>query len=203
VVNVEGTAAVPARGELGRRRAVALMSAVAFGLLAGAQAPDTVLAAKLRGKDPAKAGRQKSKEKNKKKRKKNGKSGTKTSGTGEEIVQEAQKHKGSKYVMGGASPKGFDCSGFVWFVYQKVTGMDIGRTVEAQWDLGSSVSRGQLSQGDVVFFKNTFERGLSHCGISLGGTQFIHAENEGTGVVISDLGSGYYDEHYAGARRLV
>jgi cell wall-associated NlpC family hydrolase len=105
--------------------------------------------------------------------------------------------------MGGASPKGFDCSGFVWFVYQKVTGMDLGRTVEAQWDQGSSVSRGQLSPGDVVFFKNTFGRGLSHDGISLGGTQFIHAENEGTGVVISDLSSGYYDEHYAGARRLV
>jgi cell wall-associated NlpC family hydrolase len=200
VVSVEGTAAITARGELGRRQAVALMSAVAIGLLGGAPAPDNVQAAKLRSKDPTRAGRQKNK---KKKKEKNGKTGQKTSGAGNEIVQEAQKHKGSDYVMGGASPKGFDCSGFVWFVYQKVTGMDLGRTVEAQWDQGSSVSRGQLSPGDVVFFKNTFGRGLSHDGISLGGTQFIHAENEGTGVVISDLSSGYYDEHYAGARRLV
>ena len=57
--------------------------------------------------------------------------------------------------------------------------------------------------GDIVFFKNTGEKGLSHCGIFIKKNKFIHAENEKTGVVISTLSSGYYKDHYAGARRIV
>jgi cell wall-associated NlpC family hydrolase len=141
--------------------------------------------------------------KDEKKKKKKSHDKQKSSGSAQEVVKEAQKYKGAKYKMGGASPKGFDCSGFTWYVYQKATGMDIGRTVKDQWDQGHSVSKGSLNPGDVVFFKNTFDHGLSHCGISLGGNKFIHAENEDTGVVISDLDSDYYTDHYAGARRLV
>lgn len=115
----------------------------------------------------------------------------------------AQKYKGAKYTWGGASPKGFDCSGFTWYVYQKATGMDITRGVEEQWKFGRSVGRGEWQPGDIVFFENTFERGLSHCGIYLSGSKFIHAENEQTGVIISSLDSDYYSQHYAGARRLV
>jgi cell wall-associated NlpC family hydrolase len=140
-------------------------------------------------------------EKDKKKKKSNDKQNS--SGSAQDVVKEAQKYKGTKYVMGGESPRGFDCSGFTWYVYQKVTGMDIGRTVKAQWSQGHSVSKGSVNPGDIVFFKNTFEHGLSHCGISLGGNKFIHAENEDTGVVISELDSDYYTDHYAGARRLV
>jgi cell wall-associated NlpC family hydrolase len=139
--------------------------------------------------------------KDKKKKKSHDKQ--KSSGSAQAVVNEAQKYKGAKYKMGGESPKGFDCSGFTWYVYQKATGMDIGRTVKDQWAQGHSVSRGSVNEGDIVFFKNTFEHGLSHCGISLGGSRFIHAENENTGVVISDLNSDYYDDHYAGARRLL
>jgi len=137
------------------------------------------------------------------KKKKDSKNKQKSSGSAQDVVKEAQKYKGSKYVMGGESPKGFDCSGFTWYVYQKVTGMDIGRTVPDQWGHGHSVSQGSISPGDLVFFKNTFEKGLSHVGISLGGNKFINAENEDTGVVISDLDSDYYTQHYAGARRLL
>lgn len=137
------------------------------------------------------------------KKKKKSKDKQKSSGSAQDVVKEAQKYKGAKYKMGGESPKGFDCSGFTWYVYQKVTGMDIGRTVQDQWGHGHSVSKGSVNPGDIVFFKNTFEHGLSHCGISLGGTKFIHAENEDTGVVISDLNSDYYTDHYAGARRLL
>ena len=54
----------------------------------------------------------------------------------------------------------------------------------------------------MVFFKNTYDRGLSHVGIYLDNNRFIHAENERTGVVISDIDSPYYADHYAGARRL-
>ena len=115
----------------------------------------------------------------------------------------AQKYEGAKYTWGGASPKGFDCSGFTWYVYQKATGMDITRGVEEQWQFGQSIGHGEWQAGDIVFFENTFKRGLSHVGIYINGNKFIHAENEQTGVIISTLDSDYYSDHYAGARRLL
>lgn len=172
-------------GRLNRRRLVATVIVPGVSLIVAGAASDVAA------------------RKSDKKKKKNSKDKQNSSGSGQAIVKEAQKYKGAKYRMGGESPKGFDCSGFTWYVYQKVTGKDIGRTVKAQWSQGSSVSKGSISPGDIVFFKNTFEHGLSHCGISLGGNKFIHAENENTGVVISDLDSDYYSDHYAGARRLV
>jgi cell wall-associated NlpC family hydrolase len=123
--------------------------------------------------------------------------------SGREVVRVAKKYEGARYKSGGASPKGFDCSGFTWYVYKKATGKDISRGVEEQWKHGRSVGRGKWSPGDLVFFENTFERGLSHVGIFFKGNDFIHAENERTGVVISSLDSDYYSKHYAGARRLV
>jgi cell wall-associated NlpC family hydrolase len=125
------------------------------------------------------------------------------SGSGRKVVREARKYKGAKYKLGGASPKGFDCSGFTWYVYKKAAGMNITRGVEEQWHRGHSVARGKWRPGDLVFFKNTFERGLSHVGIYISRDKFIHAENEKTGVVISSLESEYYSKHYAGARRLL
>jgi cell wall-associated NlpC family hydrolase len=122
---------------------------------------------------------------------------------GREVVRVAKKYKGARYKWGGASPKGFDCSGFTWYVYRKATGKDITRGVEQQWRQGNSVGRGKWRPGDLVFFENTFERGLSHVGIYIRGDDFIHAENEKTGVVISSLDSDYYRKHYAGARRLL
>ena len=144
------------------------------------------------------------KEKSKKRKKKDkGKNKQGASSSGREVVRVAQKYEGSKYVWGGASPKGFDCSGFTWYVYQKATGMDITRGVEEQWQRGNSVGRGAWQPGDIVFFENTFKRGLSHVGIYMSGDKFIHAENEQTGVIISSLESDYYSQHYAGARRLL
>ena len=120
-----------------------------------------------------------------------------------EVVRVAKKYKGARYKSGGASPKGFDCSGFTWYVYKKATAEDITRGVEEQWKRGRSVGRGKWRPGDLVFFENTFERGLSHVGIFIKGNDFIHAENETTGVVFSSLDSDYYSKHYAGARRLI
>ena len=125
------------------------------------------------------------------------------SGSGRKVVHVAQRYEGARYKWGGASPKGFDCSGFTWYVYQKATDMDIGRDVEEQWHHGHSVAHGKWQPGDLVFFKNTFERGLSHVGIFTRKDEFIHAENEKTGVVTSSLESDYYSKHYAGARRLL
>jgi cell wall-associated NlpC family hydrolase len=125
------------------------------------------------------------------------------SGSGRKVVRVARKYKGAKYKSGGASPNGFDCSGFTWYVYKKAADMDISRGVEEQWRRGRSVARGKLQPGDLVFFKNTFERGLSHVGIYIRGDKFIHAANEKTGVIISRLESEYYSKHFAGARRFL
>ena len=72
----------------------------------------------------------------------------------------------------------------------------------AQWDKGKNVKKSKLKPGDLVFFKNTDGKGLTHVGICLGGGKFIHAENEKTGVVVTPLSSSYYTDHWAGARRI-
>jgi peptidoglycan DL-endopeptidase CwlO len=174
-----------------RRDAIGLAILAALGLTSSDAGRRNVVAAK--------------KDKKQKKRKKKDKSGNKqgASSSGREVVRVAQKYKGAKYTWGGASPKGFDCSGFTWYVYQKATGMDITRGVEEQWQHGRSVGHGEWKPGDMVFFENTYKRGLSHVGIYMSGDNFIHAENEQTGVVISSLDSDYYSQRYAGARRLL
>ena len=151
----------------------------------------------------ADAAKKAKKGKKKEKKDKKGKDKQGASSSGREVVRVAQKYKGAKYTWGGASPKGFDCSGFTWYCYEKATGMDITRGVDEQWQLGRAVGHGEWQPGDLVFFENTFERGLSHVGIYVSGNNFIHAENEQTGVVITSVDSEYYSKHYAGARRLL
>jgi cell wall-associated NlpC family hydrolase len=198
MADAEGYDITPGDVALPRRRAIALLGAAPLAAVAVLRGGCGAEAAKQSRKNGKKDRKGKGKGKNKGKGKKQN-----ASGSAADVVQTAKKHKGATYVWGGASPKGFDCSGFTWYCFQKAAGMDIGRTEEEQWKRGNSVGKGDLKPGDLVFFKNTFERGLSHVGISLGGARFIHAENEGTGVVISNLGSGYYDDHYAGGRRLL
>ena len=175
-----------------RRGALGLGIAAVFALL-----PDADAAKRPDRRKKRKAGKKDKKGKKRRNKKQQ------ASGNGRDVVRVAKKYKGAKYKWGGASPKGFDCSGFTWYVYQKATGLDITRGVQEQWNRGQSVGKNDWKPGDIVFFKNTFERGLSHNGIYIGGDDFIHAENERTGVVISSLKSDYYSDHYAGARRLV
>lgn len=183
---------------LDRRRALLLAAGMGLGSLFGTSTADLADAAR-KGKNKKRKNPRKSKKRKGKKSKKKGQS---AGGKGKKVVKEALKHKGAKYKWGGASPKGFDCSGFTWYVFDRAAGKEIGRTVKAQYKHGKKVKNNSWKAGDVVFFKNTFEKGLSHCGIYIGGKEFIHAENERTGVVISNLGSGYYKDHYAGARRI-
>ena len=129
--------------------------------------------------------------------------GQEAAGTdGRRIARTALRYKGAPYKWGGNSPRGFDCSGFTQFVVRKAIGLDISLTVRGQWKFGSRVAKGRWRPGDLVFFENTFERGLSHVGIYLRDNRFIHAENERTGVVIDDIRSDYYASRYYGARRL-
>ena len=121
--------------------------------------------------------------------------------TGSEILAEAQKYLGCPYRSGGASPSGFDCSGFVYYVLKQL-GLSPYRTPAEQMKMGSSVGKDSLKAGDLVFFKGTNSSGISHVGIYAGSGQFIHAPKSRSAVSYSDLSSGYWAEHYYGARRV-
>jgi cell wall-associated NlpC family hydrolase len=123
--------------------------------------------------------------------------------SGSDIARFARRFEGERYVWAGNNPKqGFDCSGFTMFVVKRTLGTDITQSVAQQWRHGKRVQSGDWKPGDLVFFRNTSDRGLSHVGIFLRDRRFIHAEHENTGVVITDILSDYYRKHYAGAKRL-
>ena len=121
--------------------------------------------------------------------------------TGAQILAEARKYLGTRYVYGGASPSGFDCSGFVYYVLKQM-GFSPYRTPADQYRMGTSVTKANLQPGDIVFFANTYASGISHVGIYAGNGQFIHAPNSRSTVSYSDLTSGYWAQHYYGARRM-
>jgi cell wall-associated NlpC family hydrolase len=124
------------------------------------------------------------------------------SATGEAIANYAMQYLGYPYVWATHGPSSFDCSGFTYWVVLNTLGIDIGTGLWTQVSAGTSVSQSDLQPGDLVFFQNTYEWGLSHVGIYIGNGQFIHAENESTGVVISSLSSSYYSSRWYGAVRL-
>lgn len=129
-----------------------------------------------------------------------GSSGANISGAA--IVAEAQKYLGAPYVAGGASPSGFDCSGFVYYVLKSL-GMSVSRTPAAQFvNIGTSVSKDNLQPGDLVFFITSSSGNVSHVGIYTGSGQFIHAPNSRSTVSYSDLTTGYWSQHYYGAKRV-
>jgi cell wall-associated NlpC family hydrolase len=116
---------------------------------------------------------------------------------GERAVKFARRLLGVPYRYGGTSPRsGFDCSGFVRFVYEHF-GRTLPHSSYAQFGFGRRVSRGALRPGDLVFFD-----GVGHVGMYIGGGRFIHAPHTGTRVSIAPL-AGWYSARYDGARRLV
>ena len=132
------------------------------------------------------------------------KESTTSASSGSGIVDTAMQHLGTRYVYGGASPKGFDCSGFTMYVYSQ-HGYSLPHTATGQWQsgLGSRVySIGELQPGDLVFFNDPSRnagKACSHAGIYVGGGQFIHSSSSrSNGVIISDLTSGYYNTYFVG-----
>jgi cell wall-associated NlpC family hydrolase len=111
------------------------------------------------------------------------------------VVGIAMRYLGVPYVWGGSTPRGFDCSGFVAYVFAQI-GVSLPHSSYAMYGMGTPVSISQLQPGDLVFFT-----GASHMGIYIGGGQFIHAPHTGDVVKISSL-SGYYSSNFAGARRI-
>lgn len=124
-----------------------------------------------------------------------------SSGSGSALVNYAMQYVGYPYVWAGEGPYGFDCSGFTMYVVQNVMGKNITHDMAVQINMGTPVGRGSLQPGDLIFFQNTFKFGLSHVGIYIGNGQFVHAENEQTGVRVSDLNSDYYSSRWYGAVR--
>ncbi|MCL6573393.1 MAG: LysM peptidoglycan-binding domain-containing protein [Bacillus sp. (in: Bacteria)] len=112
-------------------------------------------------------------------------------------VAEAKKLIGIPYVWGGSTTAGFDCSGFIYYVANQA-GLKIGRT-NADGYYNRTFYVDQPKAGDLVFFENTYKKGISHVGIYLGDNQFIHA-NDG-GVMISNLSSAYYQKHFSAFKR--
>lgn len=113
------------------------------------------------------------------------------------VVGIAMRYLGIPYLWGGSSPAtGFDCSGFVMYVFAQV-GVSLPHSTYAMWGMGVSVSSDQLQAGDLVFFN-----GLGHMGIYIGNGQFIHSPHTGDVVKISPM-TGWYSSTYVGARRIL
>ena len=117
------------------------------------------------------------------------------------IVSTAKQYIGVPYVWGGSTPNGFDCSGFVQYVFRQ-HGISLPRTTTEQYQIGTYVTKSKLQVGDLVFLQNTYREGISHVGIYVGDGKMIHASSS-KGVVISDLSTSYYVNHYYGARRIL
>lgn len=125
-----------------------------------------------------------------------------SSAAGDQIVSFARQYLGYRYVYGGTTPStGFDCSGFIYYIY-KSCGYSISRSLSAQANTGTAVSKSELQAGDIVFFNNTSSGALGHVGIYIGNGTMIHAANSKRGVVTDTINSGYYNTYYYTARRI-
>ncbi|MBI4505847.1 MAG: LysM peptidoglycan-binding domain-containing protein [Chloroflexi bacterium] len=123
------------------------------------------------------------------------------SAVGGSVVAYARQFVGYPYVFGGTTPRGFDCSGFVWYVFRNMD-RPIPRDLYGQWQSGAPVSYANLAPGDIVFFSNTYMPGLSHNGIYIGGGLFVNAQSESYGVRITSMAEAYWAKRYSGARRV-
>jgi len=116
------------------------------------------------------------------------------------VVRTALRYLGTPYVLGGVTPDGFDCSGFVWYVY-RAHGVMLPRNVAKQAAVGRHVGRGDIQAGDLVFFSTTAP-GVTHVGLATSRDAFVHAPNSRGVVRIEMLTSAYWSAHFAGARRV-
>lgn len=117
------------------------------------------------------------------------------------LISYAVKYRGTPYQFGGTTTKGFDCSGYTSFVFHNAAGIDLPRSADQQYKVGKAVKRSNLQPGDLVFFE-TYTKGVSHSGIYIGNNKFISATSS-RGVIEADMSSGYWFDHYVGAKRIL
>ena len=122
-------------------------------------------------------------------------------GKGATVVETAKKYIGYSYKYGASGPTSFDCSGFTSYIF-KQHGISLNRTAKAQYSNGVAVSRANLQPGDLVMFGPSVS-GINHVGIYIGGGKIVHAANPSRGVTIDTINSGYYNNNYVGARRVL
>ncbi len=119
-----------------------------------------------------------------------------------EVLANALSLTGIRYKYGGNSPEsGFDCSGFVRYVYQQSANLTLPHGARAISQLGKTIPKNELQPGDLVFF-NTLKSTFSHVGIYLGNNRFIHAPSSGGGVRVEDMQDIYWQKRFNGAQRI-
>lgn len=118
------------------------------------------------------------------------------------VVQTAYRYLGKPYVFGASGPKSFDCSGFVQYVF-RLHGYYLPRTAAAQSTKGTYVKAYNWRYGDLIFFRNTYKKGISHVGIYAGNKKIIHAWPKKGVTTVNFVSYTYLSSRYAGARRIL
>ncbi len=121
---------------------------------------------------------------------------------GHRVVELAKKFLGTPYVYGGSSPSGFDCSGFTSYIYRQL-GYSLNRVANDQLANGIPVSKSELIPGDLVLFKRAGNSSVHHVGIYAGGGMMIHSPQTGDVVKYTSITTGYYNDVYYAARRII
>ncbi len=136
--------------------------------------------------------------------KKKGKTYHLTDADKKQLLEDAKYFKGGKYVWGGTTPQGFDCSGYVQYLYRKHH-INLPRTAWAQSKKGISVTKQNLQKGDLLFFLTDKKRGIpvTHVGIYIGDDKFIHAASKKKGIIVSPLNTGHYANTFVSAKRVL
>ncbi len=122
----------------------------------------------------------------------------------EKIVKNAKNYLGGRYVWGGTKPNGFDCSGYVKYLYE-LQGIELPRTAYEQSKVGMFVPRNKLKKGDLLFFLTDKSRHIpiTHVGMYIGNDKFIHAASRKKGIIISSLSKSKYNKYFVKAKRII
>lgn len=119
----------------------------------------------------------------------------------DELLSSAMGFLGVAYRFGGTTPSGFDCSGFMQYIFRKTLAVNLPRTSAEQATVGVHVERSHLQPGDMVFFRTSGKR-ISHVGMYVGNNRFIHAPRTGKNIEITSLSNKYWNSRYVTARRV-